>query len=357
MASFEDAADDVAYAPPFGPEFTDGDFDLRRFRVLTDGDDAVFEVTFAAPVRRPDITQRMQSSPIELTNGIYLQNVDIYIDTDRAQTGYVACIPGRRVAFADGRTWKSAIVLTPQPALTAPLVRDALGPAGAQVFFPAVTSAGRTATARVPWAQLGGRPSVSWAYAVMVSGAAWEKGFDALDRVRGKHVPDAFTLPVMPVVEEWAFGGGSQTGLHPQVVDVLLPPGVDQRAVLQSYDVDAGTFARVPFVQAGEARRPSPLPPAPALDLQAHAKPPAGLVVADVAGDMISVTGPVAGLRTMQFGWVLDSSGKQVARVVIVRLLENGLVASAVDGVGGGNIARGARVQFGDAPRGQKEGP
>ncbi|MFN2546154.1 MAG: glucodextranase DOMON-like domain-containing protein, partial [Myxococcales bacterium] len=99
IASFDDAAGDAtgpgSYVPPGDGEFTEGDFDLRRFAVYSDGDAVLFEVTLGAPIRRPSITQRTNASEIQLWNGIYLQNIDIYVDTDRASAaGYTACIPG-----------------------------------------------------------------------------------------------------------------------------------------------------------------------------------------------------------------------------------------------------------------------
>ena len=50
---------------------------------------------------------------------------------------------------------------------------------------------------------------------------------------------NAFTMPVLSVREAFAFGGAPEGNLHPRVVDVLLPPGVDQKAVLGSFDASA----------------------------------------------------------------------------------------------------------------------
>ena len=73
---------------------------------------------------------------------------------------------------------------------------------------------------------------------------------------------------------------------------------------------------------------------------------PAGpeLTVQYVAGNMISLSGPAAGLQPMQFGRVVGKDGSTIARVVIVQVLETGLVVSAVEN--GEKITRGARVRF-----------
>jgi hypothetical protein len=360
VASFDDPAGDAtgpgSYAPPGDTDFQDGDFDLRRFAVYLDGDDVVLEVTLGAPFRRPELTLRSGSTPLPLWNGIYLQNVDVYVDTDPAAAGFSSCIPGRRVAFADGRTWKAAVVLTPQPGPARNVAADAMGPAARHVVFAeGLQTSGRTVTARVPAAALGGEPRRSWGWSVQVSGARWERSFSLTDRFRGGVEADAFTMPVLPLREAWAFGGAPEGRAHPRVVDVLLPPGVDQKTVLGSFDAATGAFARVPFVYA---EPPPPLagetslaPPAPGVprpvigagDAAGRVAPP-GLTVADVSGDMVSISGSTAGLRPMQLGRVLGPDGATVARIVLVQVLEKGAVASAVDGRE--KIERGARVEF-----------
>jgi carbohydrate-binding DOMON domain-containing protein len=346
VAAFEDAEGDATgpggYAPPGDPEFEAGTFDLRRFEVLVDGDDVVLEVTLGARIRPPASTQRTNATPLDLSNGIYLQNVDVYVDTDRSPaSGFASCIPGRRVAFADGRTWEAAVVLTPQPGPTRAIVASSMGPAARRISFPTGLQArGRTLVARVPAAALGGLPREDWGWAVHVSGARWERASTLL----GSREPDAFTMPVTTVREAWAFGGAPKGELHPRVVDVLLPPGADQRAVLGSFDAASGTFARVPFVDAratvaGAAPAPAPAPP----------EPPGSLLrIVDVSGDVVTLSGAVEGIVPLQIGRVLGEGGATVARVVVARVVGGGLVANVVEGRE--RIARGARVAFDPPP-------
>jgi hypothetical protein len=342
VASFDDPAGDVAYAPPTDDTFTDGDFDLRKFAVYADGDDVVFEVTLGAPFRRPEISQRTNTAEIQLWNNIYLQNIDIYVDTDPASTeGFTACIPGRRVAFEEGRTWKAAVVLTPQPGPARGVTSDAMDKsAAAHVLFPQdLVTSGRTVIARVRSAVFGGPPLPQWAYSVQVSGAQWERSFTVTDRLRGTREPNAFTMPVLPISELWAFGGAPEGRLHPRVVDVLLPPGMDQKTVLSSFSDDG--FARIPFVSAVAA--PRVLQAAPPQKKPASAGPE--LAVAYVAGNMVSLSGAgVEAVKPMQFGSVLDDKGEVVARVVVVQVLEGGAVASPVEN--GDRIRRGAHVRI-----------
>jgi len=380
VASFEDDPHDATgpgnYMPPGDTEFQDGDFDLRRFAVYADGEDVLFQVTLGAPFREPAVPQRTNLTPLSLDNRIYFQNVDIYVDTDPgSKAGYSVCIPGRRVAFEEGRTWKAAVILTPQPVPAAAITEAALGKDAARhiVFPDSLDVRGRTVTARVPNWYFGGPPRRDWAYSVHVSGATWERSFSALDLIKGGKELNAFTMPVEGMREAWAFGGAPSGDAHPRVVDVLLPPGADQKQVLSSFSPASREYAQVPFVSLEPAKVAPPqvapeTVPVPAVAAPVGVAPvgvatvvappveaappaakpvPVGLTVTDVSEGMVSVSGPVAGIKAMQLGRVVGPSGATVARLVVIQVFENGLVASAVEGRD--RIERGATVRF-DAP-------
>ena len=374
VASFEDDAHDATgpgtYVPPGDTEFEDGDFDLRRFAVYADGEDVLFQITLGAPFREPAITQRSNLTPLALENRVFFQNIDIYVDTDPgSKDGYAVCIPGRRVRFEEGRTWKAAVVLTPQPVPASAITASALGKDVARhiVFPDSLDVRGRIVTARVPDWYFGGPPRREWAYSVHVSGATWERSFSALDLIRSGKEPNAFTMPVEGMREAWAFGGAPSGDAHPRVVDVLLPLGADQKAVLGSFNASTREHARVPFVslepgpraapprRVAEAPAPASSPPSsiPAPEVGATSAAPAaapsspGLTVVDISEGMVSVSGPVAGIKAMQLGRVLGPTGVPVARLVVIQVFENGLVASAVEGRE--RIERGAAVRF-DGP-------
>jgi hypothetical protein len=135
------------------------------------------------------------------------------------------------------------------------------------------------------------------------------------------------------------------------VIDVLLPRGTSQAAVLGSFDAATGAFARVPFVSlepaAVAAAAPAPAPAAPA----APAAP--RLAVVDVAGQTVTVSGRLPGLAPLRLGEILGPDGTTpVARLVVVRILEDGFVGDVVDGAGA--VRPGAAVRFpgpeGDRP-------
>jgi hypothetical protein len=350
VASFDDARDDAfgggSIVPPGDTQFQPGDFDLRRFAVLVDGDDVLLEVTLGAEIRFPNDLYRLNSTPARLWNNIYLQNVDIYVDTDpTSPAGHTACVPGRRVAFEPGRTWKRAVILTPQPGLAREVTAGALPvPVRSMLFPDQLQLRGRTLVARIPADQLGGLPTPAWGWSVHVSGATWERNLRVVDRLTGVAEADAFTLPVYSLREAWAFGGAPPGDTFPRVVDVLLPPGGDQRAVLSSWQV-TGSFSQVPFVYG----QPPGLPPPPGPAQPAAPVPPrTGFSVVDVSGAMVTIAGPVKELKPMQLGQVLGPKGEPVARLVVVQVLDKGAVANVVDG--GDRILAGARVHFPPVP-------
>ena len=348
VATFEDARDDAfgpgSYAPPGDTQFQPGDFDLRRFAVLIDGDDVLFEVTLGADIRVPQDLYRTNGTPAQLWNNLYLQNIDIYIDTDPASAeGHTACVPGRRVAFEAGRTWKRAVFLTPQPGLARSVTAEALPVPSRIMLFPErLQLRGRTLIARIPSDQLGGLPTPAWGYSVHVSGATWERSLKVVDRLTGQVEANAYTMPVLSLREAFAFGGAPEGEAFPRVIDVLLAPGQDQREVLGSFSPASGAWARVPFVYA----QPPGAPPFPGPAAAPPRPQPAlpGFTVVDVSGAMVTIAGPVKELKAMQLGQVLGPTGEPVARLVIVQLLEKGAVASIVEG--GDKIVPGARIRF-----------
>lgn len=244
------------YVAPSGADYRSGDFDLRQFRVRLDGDQVVFLVTVGTAVREPDTTRRTNRSPLDLSAGIFVQNVDIYIDSD-PQAGFVEALPGRRIRFAPEAAWDVAVVLTPQPYRTRALVSEAMGAAAGKVHFvPSVRAQGRTIIARVPLAVLGDVPRPSWGYAVLLTGAVWDPSFDVADRLTGTREIDGFTMPVLGVAERRAFGGAGLDRFHAQVIDLFAPRGTTQQQILGGYDVAAQRLAVVPMVYPNpEARR------------------------------------------------------------------------------------------------------
>lgn len=362
------------YLMPTGSEYRAGDFDLRRFSVRVEGKDAVIEVTLGTAIRNDVVPERSTASNLDLSNGLSLQNVDIYVDTTPG-AGFAQGLPGRRVAFAPEEAWDVAITLTPQPGAMRSVLHAWDRAAAKQVLTPGpIRSIGPTLSARVPLWQLGGEPKATWGWSVMVSGALWESSFKVLERLRGGYEVNAFTMPVYAIPEEQAFGGGTVNGNQPYVIDVILPAGRAQAQVLGSYTADR--FAVVPMVypsrpKAAPAAAPDagvPLALTPALDVAAPlltpqaaaaapepSRPDAGaplaLQIASIEGDTAVIPTPQGGLKPWQIGIVLDAGGRRIGRVVVTTVAEKFVLATVAEG--GIAVRPGARVDFGRSPAAQ----
>jgi hypothetical protein len=185
-------------------------------------------------------------------------------------------VPGRRVTVDRNFSWDKAIVLTPRPDIARTMLQmyfdkefetQALAEKGrvskeeleavqqrseqrvAELyFFPnKVRVSGRQIEFQVPAEFLGGVPSKSWAYTVLVTGADI-----AQNASPGGLVPDKAPMMTMGVARgmtstSWGIRGDVDPGVPP-VVDLLAPNPDVQPTVLYDFDKVAGRLASVPGV-------------------------------------------------------------------------------------------------------------
>lgn len=383
------------YVAPSGAEYRRGDFDLRKLTVRVEKDHAIIEVLLGATVRRHHVGQRAFAGNLDLSNGIYVQNVDVYIDSTPGK-GFTDGLPGRRIRFAAEEAWDVAITFTPQPGPTRTLLSQWNRDAAEKVITPVpVRSNGATVSARIPLWQLGGAPKATWGWSVAVSGASWEHSFSAVDRLRGQHEVNAFTLPVYGVAEERAFGGATISGAHPYVIDVLLPEGAKQSDVLGTFSAsapatlpmiyrerpkqlavakptavdtiaraDRGSTAndttvadRVPKEE--RTRGGAVAAPTDASENSTPIRPPLSLVprasampasqthaVANLQGDTAVIPVEAGTVRVWQLGIILNAAEQQIGRLVVTNVADGFVLATVTDGKG--------RVQVGDRVRFQR---
>jgi hypothetical protein len=115
-------------------------------------------------------------------------------------------------------------------------------------YFPTkVRVAGRRVEFMVPTEFLGGPPSKSWGYTVLVTGADVEQAGSPYALV-------ADTAPMMTMGvargltgNQWGIRGDVDPGVPP-VIDILAPNRDTQPTVLDNYDTVAGRLAAVPGV-------------------------------------------------------------------------------------------------------------
>ncbi|RLB59196.1 MAG: hypothetical protein DRI34_02585 [Deltaproteobacteria bacterium] len=234
------------YRYPESPVLVPGSCDLRAVVLGREGADWVLEVSFARPVRRA----RLFLTRDEVRR-VFLQTVDVYLRLAGSEPAHRQALPGRRVLIAGG--WHKAVVLSPVPGLLAEALGRSTDLAG-DVYLPKrVRVSGRRLRARLPAAFLGGR--TPRAVAVLVGGSRLGQSFRLADRLRGTLAPVGLLMPVLahpgpcrPDDEQGPgchFSGCAPCGNHPNVVDILAPVGLQEKA-LSGYDVATGRLAEVP---------------------------------------------------------------------------------------------------------------
>ncbi|MEM1024584.1 MAG: glucodextranase DOMON-like domain-containing protein [Myxococcota bacterium] len=249
------------YVYPIGTWYQRGDFDLRALTVQEDGDFVVFKVRMDRPFTRPSRVQLTEHRALEYETEIYVQNIDIYIDTSPT-IGETEGVPGRNVQFHPHEAWDRAIVLTPQPYVVRQSLRK-WKPAAEWVVPDTIRSRGPEVWVRVPVHWLGSYPRSDWGYQVVVTGALLQTNFEVFDRVTNAVAANALTMPVYGVAEVQAFGGGELDRRQPRAVDILNPPDRSQFVLLQNWNDEH--FAALPMVRAGAPLAPEKAAPAPSI--------------------------------------------------------------------------------------------
>jgi alpha-amylase/alpha-mannosidase (GH57 family) len=202
------------YTYPEDAVFKSGAYDITGFTAGRDEEFYIFRVQFRGPVENP------WDSP----NGLSIQTIDIYIDTDGGTSGDRILLPGRNAALTEGHAWNYAIWAegwTPgiyQPGEDAPVEMEG----GMEI----ITNPGqRRVTISVPIRLLPEGDPASWGFAVTVLS---QEGFPApgVWRVRD----------VQPEAEQWRIGGGTGSNLDTRILDVLLPETAEgsQQAYLEN---------------------------------------------------------------------------------------------------------------------------
>jgi hypothetical protein len=257
-----------------------GDLDLVQVSVEQRGDGTWFVVEMGQAVRSPvGRVTLLGQTPMETLarNGFYTFNVDIYIDTDRVGgSGQTGTVPGRGVTVDRQYAWEKSIVLTPRPDTARTMLqmyfdsvfeadlrakqgkvskdelRELEGRSEARVndlfFFPTkVRVAGRKLEFAVPTDFLGGVPSKSWGYTVVVTGADLEQAGQLGQTRRDKAAMMTMGVGRGLTLEQWGMRSDADEATPP-VIDILAPDPKTQAQVLSNYDMVSGRLAAVPGI-------------------------------------------------------------------------------------------------------------
>ena len=204
------------YVYPGDGVFTPGVFDLASFRVGYDENSLVFRVEMRGAVE----------NPWGAANGLSIQLIDIYIDTDGPANGARLMRNARNAAFSEAYGWDLGLSLAGWNygffTANAPesILRD--------VPVTIIADPGkRVVIAKIPLDAIPGDPA-TWAYAVAVLS---NDGY-GINGVR----------EVIPAAEQWRLGGAPSDTNHTRIVDILWPAGntPTQEEMLSSYSSSQG---------------------------------------------------------------------------------------------------------------------
>jgi carbohydrate-binding DOMON domain-containing protein len=237
------AGDDTGpgtYVYPMDAVFERQVFDLRSFTVATDEHSLIFTFELYGPLTNP------WGSP----NGLALQTLDMYVDTDPGQaTGARMLLPGRNAALAEGFGWEAAMWAegwTPQflrPDEQGAPIQDG------QITFRVISDAeSQRISLRVPRGALGEGDPTQWAYAAVLLS---QDGFPSPGVWRVREVE--------PEASQWRIGGGPVDANHTRILDIAWPvqAEVTQQQMLADYTPAAEVvdslapemFAQVPMLR------------------------------------------------------------------------------------------------------------
>ncbi len=200
-----------SYTYPTDAVFKPGVFDLLEFKVGNDGNNLVFSVQMRGAV----------DNPWGAINGLSLQLIDIYIDTDGAANGARLLRNGRNAALSSGYAWDYAVSVAGWNAG----VFTAASPESADKNIPLtiITDPGKNLIiAKIPLSAIPGNPA-AWKFAVVVLS---NDGY-GINGVRD----------VTANGGQWSVGGAPADKNHTRILDLLRPAGLTptQEELLLAY--------------------------------------------------------------------------------------------------------------------------
>ncbi len=204
------------YTYPTDGVYKAGSFDLVSLDVTTKGDKVTFAVT----------TNSTLEDPWRMGVGFSVQMVFVFIDTDHKEgSGSTGAPPGLNVAFAPADAWDRLVILSPQPLgrVNNEIDQKAAAMKSAIVVPTRTRGAGRTISATVDLAALGGGDPATWGYQVIMQS---NEGFPAGN--------DLLTRKVNEYEGQHRFGGGNDGDCDPHAMDILAPPAEGSAGEVQA---------------------------------------------------------------------------------------------------------------------------
>lgn len=201
------------YTYPTDTVYKSGSFDLTGLKVSWTDKKVNFDVGVNANLE----------DPWGMKTGFAVQMAFVFIDTDGKEgSGFTDGLPGLNVGFAPTSAWDKVVILSPQGAsrVKSEVETKAAGMLSGIVVPGRTKGAGRTISASVDLADLGGGDPATWGYQVVMQS---NEGFPAST--------DLLTRKVNEYEGQHRFGGGNDGDCDPHAIDVL-GDAVSQAAML-----------------------------------------------------------------------------------------------------------------------------
>ena len=238
------------YLYPSDKRMRRGTFDIKRFTVYEEGQVVVFEIQMRNYIMRewPD-TRKSEDQ------GFVANLWDIYIDIDGIEnSGYKQGLPGRDVAFADNKGWEKMILISPLGEYELyDILRNKTDELGFQnqindIIYPDyVKVQSDRIIVKISKLKL---PKISEKAGYQCFSMGFKK-IVSPNRLLNRDVRAFATFD--------EFGGGHDTYGDPPILDMIVPEGDDQYALLRNYRSepyrDDITYAEVPFVYKNGLRQ------------------------------------------------------------------------------------------------------
>lgn len=249
------------YQYPLDRRLRRGTFDLRRFTVSEDGNAYIFKIQMREYIMTewPD-TRRSEEQ------GFVALAFDIYIDLNgRPGSGYHESLPGRDVVFADDKGWDKVIMATPYSQTRVDeILQHKTDDLSFQDLVPDIILPDYVRIQRDTIIVSIGRDQIGQ--------ITEQTGFQCF--IMGfSHVVSVNRLlnrDVRAFATADDFGGGWDTRGDPPIMDMIVPPGADQYALLRDYRSepyrDRIEYAQIPFVYVNSSqKKPSSVIPTAAV--------------------------------------------------------------------------------------------
>jgi carbohydrate-binding DOMON domain-containing protein len=205
------------YTYPTDAVYKAGSFDLTGLRLKERGKKADVEV---------DVNSTLED-PWKMGTGFSVQMVFVFIDTDgKDGSGFTDGLPGLNVKFAAAGAWDKCIILSPQPQgrVRSEIEAKVSAEMRKAIIIPVkAKGAGRTLSATIDTADLGGGDPTTWGYQVLMQS--------------NEGVPDKTDLLTRKVNEyegQHRFGGGNDGDCDPHVMDCLAGDGMGDKAEIEA---------------------------------------------------------------------------------------------------------------------------